>query len=150
MANKDEADPEKHFKLYTLIRPKPKLVCIPDAAFLLSMQGFKKVYYVEEDRGTSGADEVAAQKCQGYATLAEEHLHKMHFPDSNVSLFTVLLITPHAVRRESLRRAFKGKPDADLWRFISASDMEPSTLFSADILWPCEGEPRSLLKKKGQ
>jgi hypothetical protein len=148
VANKDESDPQKHFKLYTLIRQQPKLVCIPDAGFLLSTQGFKKVFYIEQDRGTSGADEVASQKSKGYAALAEEHLHKKHFPESNVSSFMVLLIAPNQVRRESLRRAFRGKPGADLWRFVAASDMEPSQLFSSDIFFPCEGDPRALIKKK--
>lgn len=148
VANKDEPNPELHYRLYTLIRQIPKLVCIPDAAFLLTMQGHKKVFYIEEDRGTSGSEEVAALKYQGYAAMAEGKLHTRHFPDTNVSTFTVLMIAPNATRRDMLKKAMKSKAGAELWRFVDAHDMKPETLFSADILHPCDGPPRSLIRKK--
>lgn len=35
VVNKDEADPDKRFRLYMLLRDNPRLICAPDAAFLL-------------------------------------------------------------------------------------------------------------------
>jgi hypothetical protein len=148
VANKQEADYSKHFKLYTLIRQTPKLVCVPDAAFLLSKDGHKKVHYVEQDRATSGVEQVVAQKTPGYAAMAEDNLHTRHFPESTIPTFSVLMIAPTPSRRDSLRKAMKGKPSADRWRFVATADMRPETLLSAPIFYPCEGEPRPLLKQK--
>ena len=147
VANKQEANPDKHFKLYTLIRDNPKLVCVPDAAFLLTLKGHKKIHYIEQDRATTGPDQIAARKCQGYAAMADGKMHTRHFPDTTLPSFTVLMIVPTTSRRESLRRALKGKPGADLWRFVTIADMRPESLFSAPIFYPCQGEPRPLIKQ---
>ena len=92
IANPDETEPEKRFSLYT--RLGPKLVCAPDAGFLLEKHGFKMVHYLELDRDTTQpADRVAAQKCHGYAGLYEKRLHTgRHFPAANVEPFTVLFV----------------------------------------------------------
>ena len=50
IANKDETQPEKRYRIYTLLRDHPRLVCAPDAAFLLSVREHRKVYYLEQDR----------------------------------------------------------------------------------------------------
>lgn len=148
VANKQESDFDKHFRLYTLIRHTPKLVCVPDAAFLLVKDGHKKVHYIEQDRATSGAEQVVAQKTTGYAAMDEKGLHKRHFPETTLPSFSVLMITPTSSRRDSLRKAMKDKPSADRWRFVAAGDMRPETLFTAPIFYPCVGEPRSLVKQK--
>lgn len=148
VANKQEADFAKHFRLYTLIRQTPKLVCVPDAAFLLSKDGHKKVHYIEQDRATSGGEQVAAQKFPGYAAMDEGRLHTRHFPESTMPSFSVLLIAPTTSRRDLLRKAMKGKPSADRWRFVAAADLRPETLLTAPIFYPCEGEPRPLIKQQ--
>ena len=38
--NKHETAPEKRYRIYTLIRERPRLVCAPDAAFLLALERF--------------------------------------------------------------------------------------------------------------
>jgi len=48
--NKDESAPEKRYRIYMLLREQPRLVCAPDAAFLLSVAGHRKVFYLEQDR----------------------------------------------------------------------------------------------------
>jgi hypothetical protein len=149
VANKDEGDLEKHFRLYTVICRSPKLVCVPDAAFLLSKDGFKKIHYVEQDRATTGVEQVIAHKYPGYAGLADGRFHMQHFPDANVPTFSILMIAPTIGRRELLRRAMVGKPGAERWRFVVASDMKPETLFTAPIFYACEGEPRSLIRHAG-
>ena len=51
-------------------------MCAPDAAFLLQNGGFRKAFYIEQDRHTTeSSDRVAAQKCHGYAGLFEKRLH---------------------------------------------------------------------------
>src|SRR5439155_18835789 len=105
LADSREKEPEKRYRLYT--RLGQKLVCAPDAAFLLEKDGFRKVFYVEQDRDTTkSADRVAAQKCHGYAGLFEKRLHVgRHFPTVNVEKFTVLFVTPTPKRRDALAGA---------------------------------------------
>src|SRR5262249_5056288 len=81
VANHDEKLPEKRYTLFTLLKQSPRLICVPDAAFLLSMSGASKVFYLELDRDTTQpASRVAAQKSPGFAGLAEVQGHKRHFP----------------------------------------------------------------------
>lgn len=150
IANKDEKDPERHYRLYTTVQTAPRIVCVPDAAFLLSMHGYKKIHYLEQDRATSGVEQVANQKFQGYALLAENKLHMRHFSDATVSTFSVLLIAPTPARRDHLRRAFRSKQGTGLWRFASVTDIKPALLLHEPIWFTCEDEaPRALIKREG-
>ncbi|MFN0051244.1 MAG: hypothetical protein ACKV0T_03585 [Planctomycetales bacterium] len=145
--NKDDSVPEKRYRLYTLLRAEPKLICAPDAAFLLSMQGHKKVFYVEQDRNTSGVLQVASSKTKGYAVMAELNLQRRHFPQETVNAFAVIMVAPSPKRREALRAAIKEKPGAHLWRFASATDLTPEKFLHSPVFYPCVGEPTSLIKK---
>lgn len=146
VANKDEKEPEKRYRLYTKLGPK--LVCAPDAAFLLHREGYKKVFYLEEDRDTTkNADRVAAQKCYGYSVLYEERLHmRKHFPNANVEKFAVLFVTPSARRRDALRLAFNTRPAAGLYRFAAKPDLTPESFLRLPVWYPCLGDPLPLLK----
>jgi hypothetical protein len=148
VVNKDESKAEHRYRLYTLLRESPRLVCTPDAAFLLSMLGHKKTFYLEQDRATSGARDIAETKTKGYAVMAELASHRRHFPESTVETFTVLMIAPSIGRRETLRKAIKGKAGDSLWRFAAVDDVTPEKLLHAPIFYPCEGEPSSLIKKQ--
>lgn len=148
VVNKDESRPEKRYRLYTLIREHPRLICAPDAAFLLSMQGHSKVYYLEQDRSTSGVQQIASSKTLGYAAMAEGQFHRRHFPNATVPGFSVLMVAPSAKRRDSLRRAIKGKPGAGLWRFVAAGDLKPAELLYEPIYYTCANdEPQPLLRR---
>lgn len=154
VVNKEETEPHTRFRLHTLLSESPKLVAAPDAAFLLTVPvkselstvSFSKVFYLEEDRATSGVNQVAARKCKGYAALAERGLHAKHFPATNVATFTVLCITPNARRREALRKAFVGKVGSDLWRFAAGDELTPETFLHAPIWYPLSGDPMPLVK----
>jgi hypothetical protein len=124
------------------------LVCAPDAAFLLSLRGHRKVFYLEQDRATSGVQQIASSKTQGYAVMAERCLHRRHFPDATVDSFTVLMVAPNARRRDALRKAIDSKPGAHLWRFASVEELLPTALFSSPIFYPCAGEPAPLIRGK--
>lgn len=146
VVNKDETAPEKRYRIYTLLREQPRLVCAPDAAFLLSLRGHSKVFYLEQDRATSGVQQIAASKTPGYAVMAERGLHRRHFPQATVETFTVLMVAPNARRRDALRKALQAKPGAPLWRFAAIGDLLPETLFSAPVFYPCVGEATALVR----
>ncbi len=149
IANPDESEPEKKYKLYTKLGQK--LVCAPDAAFLLDKEGFRKAFYIEQDRDTTkNADRVAAQKCHGYAGLFEKRLHiGRHFPTTNVEKFTVLFVAPTLKRRDSLRAAFRSKPASWLYKFASLTELAPESFLTAPIWHPCDGDPGAIINNEG-
>ena len=146
IVNKDESAPEKRYRIYTLINESPRLVCAPDAAFLLAARGHFKVLYLEQDRSTSGVAQIAASKTPGYTVMAERQLHRRHFPHTTLNAFSVLMIAPSERRRDALKKAIREKPGAALWRFASASDLTPENFLFAPIFHPCDGEPLPLIK----
>lgn len=148
IVNKDENEPERRYQLFTLIRENPRLVCAPDAAFLLSFREHKKVYYLEQDRATSGIQQVAGSKTRGYAVMAETGLHRRHFPETTMNSFTVMMVVPTDRRRDSLRAAIACKPGAALWKFAVATDLKPETFLYEPIWYPCDGAPTPLVKRK--
>lgn len=148
VVNKAESAPEKRFRLYTMLRENPRLVCAPDAAFLMCAQGHKKAFYLEQDRATSGVTQIAASKTPGYAMMAEVQAHRRHFPATTLSSFTVLMVAPNAKRRDSLRRAVQGKAGAQLWRFVAAEDLQADLLLYEPVTYPADGdEPKALLRR---
>lgn len=147
IVNKEESAPHRRFQLYTLLRESPRLVCAPDAAFVLWVRQHRKVFYLEQDRNTSGAKRVAASKTKGYDELAKQGLHLRHFPQATVPAFNVLLIAPTSRRRDALRKAFRGKPAIDLWKFAAATDLTPDSFLHEPVFYPCEGDPTPLVKK---
>jgi hypothetical protein len=147
VANADEEQPEKRYRLYTVISSdKPRIVCVPDAAFLLNKAGFRKVFYLEMDRDTTReASRVIAQKAPGYAGLAQAAGHLRHFPSSNVDKFTVLTVAPTERRRDSLLKAVQGKEAADRWFFAALPDLTPATLLFEPVFRNYQGEGKSLV-----
>jgi hypothetical protein len=147
IANPHEKEPAKRFRLYTLIREQPRrLVCNPDAGFVIAYRGFRKAYYVEIDRGTSGIDQVAASKTPGYSELAEQKLSKRHFPDTNVDPFSVLLISPSPGRRDLLRNVIAKKPSATLWKHAAWDDITPDTILHAPVFHDHNGTAAPLVR----
>jgi hypothetical protein len=160
VVNADEKEPDKRFRLY--VRLGQKLVCIPDAAFLLNNQvkvgenqfrSYRKVFYIEQDRHTTeSADRVAAQKFNGYAALFEKRLHVgVHFPLANVEKFSVLVIAPTPNRRDALKLAFKKKADKSAWLYLFASlpDLQPETVLTAPVWHSCDGNAYPLTVEGG-
>ena len=147
IVNRDESAPEKRFRLYTLLRESPRLACAPDAAFLLSAFGHSKIFYLEQDRATSGVRQVSNGKTPGYANLAERNLHSRHFK-STVPEFSVLLIAPSERRRDALKAAIADKPGSHLWRFATESDITPERVLFQPVWFTCgKDEPGPLVKK---
>jgi hypothetical protein len=140
------AQPEKRYRIYTMLRERPRLVCVPDAAFLLAIGEYSKVFYLEQDRNTTGVRQFAARKTLGYAELAKQGLHRRHFPEATLPTFTVLAVAPTAGRRDALRKAVHGKPGADLWKFASERDLTAESFLHGPVFFPCDGEAAPLVK----
>ena len=146
VVNKDESAPEKRFGLYTLIRESPRLISAPDSAFLLSTLGHSKIFYLEQDRATSGVQQIANGKTPGYAAMAERNLQQRHFT-ATVPGFTVLMIAPSPRRRDALRKAIAAKLGALLWRFASVGEVTPDSILHAPIWHYCnQDQPGPLVK----
>ncbi len=137
---------EKPIRLFTELREKPKLVCKPDAAFMLRVGAYAKVYYVELDRGTSGINQIAASKTPGYAELLNQRGHRRHF-DTNMDTFSVLSVSLTSGRRDLLRAAFRDKQGAELWKFCCWDQFVPESLLFEAIWFPWQGEPSPLVKR---
>lgn len=144
--NFDEPEHDRRYRIFTLLREHPRLVCAPDAAFMLSVGGHSKVLYLEQDRGTCSVRRIAAVKAEAYAWLVDRRLHRRHFPQTTLDEFSVLSVSPNAKRRDSVRRAIRGKDRADLWKFIAAPDLRPETFLHEPILYRCDSGPHSLVK----
>lgn len=148
VANKDESEPERRYRLYTLVREKPgRIVCAPDAAFVLKKGDNAKAYYVEVDRATSGVQQIAAHKTRGYAAMLERDLRSRHFPQANVPGFGVLSVSPTAGRRRKLAEAVAGQPGASLWRFAAMDELTPDTSLFEPVWYDCKGEAMPLIKR---
>lgn len=148
--NKSDADPDR-FYLHTQLRDHPPLSCSPDAAFMLSVGEFRRVFYVEADRGTSGVRHVAASKMSGYAELFRQQLHRRHFPKATLDDFKVLCITTDPSRRDALANAVAIRTDNEpgLWFFIDRTEMTPNTFLYGDIAYNCHGKRGPLVKNTG-
>ena len=86
------------------------------------------------------------RKTRGFAELAARHGHRKHFPTTTLATFSVLTIATDDRRRDGLARAVNGSPGADLWRFVSRSDLMREDPFLAPIFRTAAGEPKALVK----
>jgi len=145
--NPQEPQPERRYRHYTVLRERPRLVCVPDAAFLLAVGAHSKVFYLEQDRATIGIRQFVARKTPGYAALSKRNGHRRHFPQVTVDSFTVIAVTPTPRRRDALRKALRGKSGADLWKFAPQTNLAPEAFLHNPVFFPCEGDPVPLVKK---
>lgn len=149
--NPEESDPKKHFKLYTELKKQPRLVCVPDAGFLLDSDGHRLSCYLEQDRDRDNYSHkrVAALKSPGFAELHRRALHRRHFPTTTLNRFLVVMIAPNEKRRDALRRAFAEKNGAALWRFGSQTDLSPTSFLHGPVWFRTDGtEPEPLVRLK--
>lgn len=152
VVNPEAKEPEEKFRLFTLLKKEPRLVCNPDAGFVLSMNAkttegrIDIAHYLEFDRETSAINQIAASKSPGYAELLKQNGHDRHF-DNNVEEFRVLSVSLTPGRRDLLRAAFKGKQGAKLWKFASWTEFLPETALFEAIWYPVEGDPTPLVRR---
>lgn len=148
VVNPEESETRRQFKLYTELKKQPKLVCVPDAGFLLDTDGHRGVFYLEQDRDRSYSHKrVAATKSPGYAELFRRRMHRRHFPTTTLNRFVVIMIAPNDKRRDALRRAFKNKDSAELWRFAAEPDLSPSSFLHKSIWFRTDNDdPEPLVR----
>ena len=146
--NFSELDDQKHHRLYTQLRTEPKkLVCDPDAAFMLQSDEHRAVFYIERDRDRNSPRRVAAIKTPGYLELLQKQGHRRHFPQTTLDRFTVLFICERKNHRDRLRLTYRDKPDPKRWRFASVKDVTKDTFLYSPIWYVCDDdEPRSLVQ----
>jgi hypothetical protein len=140
VANPDEKDADKRYKLFTLLRERPRLVIAPDFCWEFSYVGKYRGFYGELDRSTTGIADISRSKTPGYAFMAEKMGHGRHFPRSGNIPFRVLMVALDANRRDALRKALKGRPGCALWRFVSWEDWVPEKILHAPIIYKCDPE----------
>lgn len=133
IVNWSEADSNKHRKLFTVVKNRPRIVCAPDAGFLIEYEGKTRICYVELERGTSGARHVAKKKANGFDLLQKRQLHKQHFPEVDDDCFDVLCVAQNRVHRDQLKNAFKDSPGKQLWLFVDKNQLTPDAFFFKPI-----------------
>lgn len=138
---------EEQFVLHTQLSESPPLSCSPDAAFLLECRGHRRVYYVEQDLGTSSPHQVAARKTKGYAELATRNGHLRHFPAATVPTFRVLMLTTSAYRVRAIAREVSERPRPDLWLFIDQRELTPESFLFQPITFDSQGQPGPLVQQ---
>ena len=144
VVNGSEPDTDQHFRLRTKF--DNKITCLPDAGFLLNHGGQRTAFYLELERGDgdsgTGSRQLVERKGPGYVELARQRIHLKHFPGADE--FRVLLVVPHAARRDAVRHAFEKKDAAkyrtDLWRFLALTDITADTLLNNEICYRCGSE----------
>ncbi len=130
--NKDDAKTQQYV-LHTQFQEDPPLSCSPDAGFALSLAGETKVFYLEQDRATSSPRQIAAQKHRGYAEMLAQQSHRVHFPETTLDRFSVLVVTTSRARRDELAKALSKKEETDNWLFASSRDLGPESLFNDSV-----------------
>ena len=140
--------PEKAWKrMRTEFPDIPKLVCMPDAGFLLERGEHRAAYYLEWETGTTGFKNAARRKWKGYAELAAHSVHVEHFPATTWERFFVLVVCPDAQWRDRFIRHLAAalpdglKSEANYWRTIAAEDVIPERLLFQPVVRKL-GEPQ--------
>lgn len=143
--NKNAA-PQQQFALHTQLSENPPLSCSPDAAFLLTTRGFSKVFYLEQDRGTSSPGQIAARKTKGYAAMLSGQRHRKHFPETNLDQFSVLVVTTSTQRCRAIGQALKKKPNPEAWLLVDQNQLSADSFLHGDIVHKTDGKTGPLIK----
>lgn len=139
-------DEPETFVLHYVFREDPPLSVSPDAAMVLELDGVKRAFYWEIDRGTSAIPQVAAAKWHGYQMLAERRLHQTHHFDGVADNFKIIVVTTSPWRRDRLARAFAKYDGAERYLFCAQEDLQPATFLHVPFLVDCEGNQKSIVK----
>ena len=153
--NPDEADKTKRLKLLTQFQDNNKVVCAPDAAFMLSVNSHRAVMYVELDRDSFYHDRVAARKTPGYKKHLATRSHMRHFPTATMNSFFVIFFCPTEKRARQLRDAFAktnaNDPALNIYRFGSFETLTPENVLTAPVFRCCHHDDLvSLVKPSAQ
>ncbi len=138
----DSKEPEKRFRLYTVVSQSDskRTVCVPDFAFEVCVNEYRRAYFGELERGTDTPKRVAAKKAPGYAGM-NSYFQKI-FP--NAQDWRVLFIWPNAGMRDAARRAVDPEK-SEMWLFATLPDISKTFIHEPVIYAALEG-PRPFIK----
>lgn len=138
VADPGAGEPHRRYKLYTLVSPEPRVACVPDAAFVLEVDGRRRAFLVEYETGSDSPARVAAKKHKGVALLHSTRTFLDLFPD--VTDFRVLCFCPYASWRKTLIEQMRGKPGESLWLFMTTPEVTADTFLHGELVWKTDGE----------
>jgi len=153
--NPDVEHARERKRLRTEFSESPKVVCLPDAAFLIDYHGHRIAVYLEQDRDTFFHKRVAARKNRGYEALLASRRHREHFPNTTVDYFYVLFVAPTRRRADNLCSAFaklnEGNDAALIYRFASLDEINETNLLFEPVLTRCHDDERvSLIRRMAE
>ncbi len=139
-----ESEPEKKYKLYTVVAEGPKrIVAIPDASVEFHLGCYKKAFYLEYETGSDGsAHRVARKKSPGYVGMYERKLWLRHYPQSKS--MSVLAVCPSPNWRDELRKHMAAQPGRSLWRFLAVQDV--SRFLQEPVIYTCTDGPHPFVR----
>lgn len=143
--NKDAAEKDQ-FVLHTQLSETPPLSCSPDAAFLLTVSGASKVFYLEQDLGTSSPTQIAARKTKGYAAMLDRELHRRHFPETTIGRFSILMVTNSAHRCRAIAEALRKRPHPEAWLLINQKELTAESILHSPIVYDTQAVTGPLVK----
>lgn len=138
----DAKSPEQHFRLYTVVsqNESKRTVCVPDFAFEVIVNQFRRLYLGELERGTDTPKRATAKKAPGYAGM-HNHFRKI-CPDAQD--WRVLFVWPNASMRDAARRAVDAAK-TEMWLFASLPDITASFLHEPVFYTALDG-PKPFIK----
>ena len=110
------------------------------------MNGASKVFYLEQDLGTSSSTQIAARKTKGYAAMLQRELHRKHFPETTLSRFSVLMVTTSAQRCRSIGEALQKRPSPETWLLINQRELTTESFLHAPIVYDTQAVAGPLVK----
>ncbi len=135
-------EPEKKFRLYTVVGQSgsKRTVCVPDFAFEVIVNQFRRVYLCELERGTDTPRRSSAKKTPGYAGM-NNHFRAI-FPEAQD--WRVLFIWPNAGMRDAARRAVD-PAKTDTWLFAALPDIT-ETFLHEPVIYSAQEGPKPFIK----
>ena len=113
---------------------------------MLTVNGVSKVFYLEQDLGTSSPTQIAARKTKGYAAMLDRELHRRHFPTTTLSRFSVLVVTNSAYRCKAIGEALRKKPHPEAWLLINQKDLTAESFLYSSIVYDTQAVAGPLVK----
>lgn len=136
-------EPEQRFRLYTIVNQNEskRTVCVPDFAFEVIVNQYRRVYYGELERGSDTPKRVWAKKAPGYSGM--KNYFRKHFP--NAQDWRVLFIWPNASMREAARKAVDPEKSG-MWLFAAFPDIT-SDFLNQPVIYTAQEGPKPCIKQ---
>lgn len=138
----DAKEPEKHFRLYTVVSHNEvkRTVCVPDFAFEVIVNQYRRLYLGELERGTDTPKRASAKKLPGYTGM-QNHFQKI-CPEAQD--WRVLFVWPNAGLRDAARRAVD-PTKTEMWLFAALPDITASFLHEP-VIYTAHDGPKPFIK----